>query len=134
VKEMKHIKFRAWDGEKMITPYSIRNGMACIIKPCNPDDKVITDDGIHYYCNWDIDVATDWPVMQFTGLLDSNGVEIYEGDIVKNNQPPVNFIVRYICDGWCLDNGETPRLHDYIIDNGSVEVIGNIHHNPELLK
>lgn len=72
-------------------------------------------------------------LMQFTGLLDCNGKEIYEGDILKDNiivcwrEDLASFALRK--EGWLYDHffGEA-------IDAGSTEIIGNIFQNPELLK
>lgn len=73
-------------------------------------------------------------VMQYTGRRDKNGTDIYEGDICKGAFDK-KYIVRFIIDGWCLDAGVTPRMHDYICEHGNIlEVIGNIHANPELLE
>ena len=85
--------------------------------------------------------TTGFIIMQFTGLLDKNGREIYEGDIVQfQNEWMSNPDIREI--GWCelratFTFGGLP-LSDYC-DNGiheeeKVEILGNIHENPDLLK
>lgn len=80
-------------------------------------------------------------VMQYTGLKDKNGKEIYEGDIVRNNHN-ANFYVF-----WQEDECRWRLLGSYgdeITGNSGImfnarnlegsEVIGNIMENPELLK
>jgi len=77
-------------------------------------------------------------VMQFTGLTDKNGKEIYEGDIITGALPTKKSIIGWskkfasFCirtDGWMFEHwfGAT-------CDPENCEVIGNIHENPELLK
>lgn len=140
------IKFRAFDPKNgMIEPYSVRNGKAFIIKRCNKDDPTVTVDGVNFYCNWDIDVATDFPVMQFTGLLDVDGMEIYEGDIVEvksDGEFVFNHEVKWIDSHGCY---VIDAIHGYEHVHTtmpwamgmmyySYKVIGNIYQNPELLK
>ncbi len=82
-------------------------------------------------------------IIQFTGLLDKNGKEIYEGDIVSVNEKgfedKTNYEVKWFgpyypafdLEGW---EGESNALGE-IEQTGEwdIEVIGNIYENPELL-
>ena len=76
--------------------------------------------------------------MQFTGLLDKNGKEIYEGDIIRyetlhydpsEGDSPCSFSqVEYRGSSFVFDEG---LLDDWGADD--IEVIGNIYENSELL-
>lgn len=69
---------------------------------------------------------------QFTGLHDKNGKEIYEGDIVRYDMGG-KCEVSYCVSGGYAGFDLSPAFHDEEHHLTDVEVIGNIHDNPELL-
>lgn len=78
----------------------------------------------------------DYELMQFTGLLDKNGKEIYEGDIISN-QYTDNYLVVFRDGGFKLT--PEPQGEGFVGDCSEFncmvrEVIGNVYENPELLK
>ena len=114
------IKFRAWDSarKKMFTNpewVSFRVDFSGELKASN------------YHPNGD---EQRLAVMQFTGLLDVNGVEIYEGDILECEEHfyyEISWHNKHCC-WWVSDVGGLDELPP------SAKVIGNIYQNPELLK
>jgi len=86
----------------------------------------------------------DFILMQFAGMKDKNGREIYEGDIVEGRPPNYVGICRGVVEYGALafafvgkkQDGE--RWFDTVTNPthtiADIEVIGNIYENPELLK
>ena len=115
----REIKFRAWDevSEKML----------------NWNDFLDTDMKNTFIAP----ESTGLILMQYTGLHDKNGKEIYEGDIVKYRDSRGQHIEKVIFDKGCfyagMHWGSSTRVAPKLINTRITEVIGNIYDNPELL-
>lgn len=115
--------FRAYDGSSLSRMYQ-------------PDEVMVGNGDI-----WIIDedsVAGEWIVnndihlMQSTGLKDKNGVEIFEGDVVKCNGllgTIESFKAMWICSFMKHNNYQKVGFFAQ-----EIEVVGNIYENPELLE
>lgn len=117
-------KFRVWDKDLKI------------LRPADLIDLLKQISAYHIS-----DLTINIVFMQSTGMQDKNGVEIYEGDIVK----PVSFaswigVVKYSSENaaYILDDhnnefirGENVYLSQF---NEGLEIIGNIYENPELME
>ena len=132
----REIKFRVWD--------KLRKTM-CSHEDINIWDRFMKDDMINQYA----------PLMQYTGLKDKNGKEIYEGDIIKfSNHVDEVYEEIGVVDFDLSECGykatyKTREFNNimgyygrtnciYLINNKEYEceyeVIGNIYENPELLE
>lgn len=129
---MRPIKFRAWDRE--------------LKKMRTMDEDVDYDEpgyDEYYFATWmmfsealsSILLESDrFILMQSTGLLDKNGKEIFEGDVVKNNEDGRIGSVRWNNSWMKWDVGaEGYWAEDAPYVNLYFEIIGNIYENPELL-
>jgi len=112
---MREIKFRVWD--------KLTQSLHDDTRLCGMLNLKLQQENLVY--------------LQYTGLKDNNGVEIYEGDVlrtqgfnIKVEAAPV--ITTHSGHGDCSFGGVTTWFGFW--GNGSdIEVIGNIYENPELL-
>ena len=124
IRDMREIKFRAWDkdGKKMYF-----DGFS-----------ISTSGRIEYHTTyWGETSHLDLTLMQFTGLLDKNGKEIYERDIVQLSKTVLDKVEVFFKDGaFCVFdvNGKdvVPLVNNLFLED--FIIIGNIYENPELLK
>ena len=130
----REIKFRAWNGATM--EYNIVAGKfgAFFVNPGIKGDGLDSKDAASLTQANTI-YSKEVPVMQFTGLKDKNGKEIYEGDILQCDIPQEHFKFRFIGDVRFGDG------HFYVygkyaepLSRLKGEVIGNIYENSELIK
>ena len=112
----REIKFRSWDGEYMIE-WGFIDGIF---------RSPATSSGAKFDCPFTM------PQMQYTGLKDKNGVPIYEGDI-GDDLSDERYEVKF-------DEGAFVVIHDGNVIEllsevvSSIEIIGNIYENSNLLK
>lgn len=143
---MREIKFRAWQITHKYMTFDI--------------SMVQSNDGVvscFYYGDAEdgISMREDWDVMQYTGLKDKNGKEIYEGDIIEiltDTGRKEMFTVKWGIHRRSMASGYTVDIPSFsfvntdgfpsfpIVDNYAgkhdleiIEVIGNIYQNPQLI-
>jgi len=122
-------KFRAWDRERkrLVTEFDKSNGHT------RQYEIQASEDG-ELYCYYidDKEDFFDCDLMQFTGLHDALGDEIYEGDIVTGNEnEKYTFVIEFVRIGYkAVGNGG----RDIFDIPPHWWIIGNIYQNPGLLK
>ena len=119
---MREIKFRAWDklNKEMFN-----------VEIIDFQEKKLYEDTVSYRNFKNIEL------MQYTGLKDKNGKEIYEGDILSNRNDEKLYKVIFENGSFRAEfKGDFEEYSFDLIDvvAQSCEVVGNIYENPELME
>lgn len=132
---MNTLKFRVWDKVDNVY-WNTKDGLYFCLNLTDPNLGVSISGFL------EDKRKTRFVVQQFTGLLDSNGKEIYEGDIVKASKPNSYLDGEYIVawhekkGRWYYSNQPTYKDLYQVGSSGNLwcEVIGNIFETPDLIK
>ena len=112
---MREFKFRAWDGRSIIGDLTLKTTEGIEIKVCSFPDYIF---------------------MQYTGLKDKNGEEIYDEDIIKDSFGDRIGVVKFNEYEASYELTEYDGIHIFTAYNceNLFEVIGNIYEHQHLLK
>ena len=122
---MRVIKFRGWD----------KTGKRMIANPLITDinsaaEYIGINDAFSQLAYYNV------VLQQYVGIVDKNGKEIYEGDIIQAEESgekiePVEVV--WLHDQWLI-HAYHADIYLSVTDWSEYEVIGNIYENPELIK
>lgn len=145
---MREIKFRCWDktARKMRQVIEIVFNAGMYYDTNDNTVKLIWVKGHDIINNKDIALErehkNEYILMQYTGLKDKNGKEVYLGDILEYTFTDYKgkklwkerYIIKENISGWEMRNITKPRGHRSLSLVKNYKIIGNIYENPELLE
>ncbi|MDY3512750.1 hypothetical protein [Riemerella phage vB_RanS_GDF21] len=131
----REIKFRAWDGKKMLYNVAV-NGSTAFYIPS----------GLRCHCAVNIEDYLE--IMQYTGFKDKNEKSIYEGDILRDEVDNICIVIfikewgmfggvsveEYgVYEAIGIDALDIELVHTFHLENGAFRIVGNIYENPKIL-
>ncbi|WIT94472.1 hypothetical protein CRP19_000041 [Riemerella phage vB_RanS_CRP19] len=132
----REIKFRAWDGKKMLYNVAV-NGSTAFYIPS----------GLRCHCAVNIEDYLE--IMQYTGFKDKNEKSIYEGDILRDEVDNICIVIfikewgmfggvsveEYgVYEAIGIDALDIELVYTFHLENGAFRIVGNIYENPKILE
>ena len=127
-------RFRAWDKKNKRMLYNIQEAYdgGCVEDEKGNDVENCYVDCFSSFFPDDNAKNEDFIVEQCTGLKDKNGRLIYENDVVSRGHPDIGYVKWKNGGFWFLGRNYIIPWHIFIANK--LEVLGNVHENPELLE
>lgn len=119
---MREIKFRAWVKDATTGEWRMCNRVRWLDLD---NQRICTESGMQ---------PDEFVLMQYIGLQDKHGREVYEGDIVRgydDHHEPIFGVVTFRDGSFVIKN---PAIAHFRWMDYTLEVIGNAYENPELLE
>ena len=134
---MREIKFRAWDKTYSLMNYKVQVGNTDYADQNYTCNSIWVDYGDNNSVGWINADEKCIELMQYTGLKDKNGKEIYEGDIIEfyflGSDEKAEIVYNEDRAMFCLQYNKN-KLNGWHLNPSKYNVLGNIYENPELLK
>lgn len=135
----REIKFKAWDEKRRKMVLVLMPDFVLFAgKPELNSVFVQEEDGEAYW------LERNTEMLQFTGLFDKNGKEIYEGDILRmsiyfgnailRGMRIIHAVISFHSGGFWFDGGGFTDCNWHHYNASDREIIGNIYENPELIE
>lgn len=131
----KRVDTGEWAYGSLVRGVSYYNGgPVCFIY--NPGTDI---DGRGSIDNYDGVQVIPETVGQYIGVCDTNGNKIFEGDVLQEAGIPIQLLISYTDSSFCYSSLLSPKYkvpindHRFGLDCSYLEIVGNIHDNPELL-
>ena len=131
---MREIKFRVWDGSQMVHDVTVGRFGAFYVNPGSMGDGLDAKDAASL-TPFNTRYPGSAPVMQYTGLKDADGKEIYEGDILRYSLQYTTYlsVATWEDGGFVQAETEGMIIEPFILGLDHSRVIGNIYEHPHLV-